>query len=146
MLAKVNLPKVWLAGFIGLAWLIAQVWSPLGPAFTWIGWALVGAGIALILWAALQFRRAATTIIPGKAPSALVSGGPYRYSRNPIYLADVLILAGIALIVGSPLALLLVVPFQQVMLRLFILPEEAILERDLGRAYTDFKVRVPRWI
>lgn len=145
-IAKFNLPPVWLIGFIALSWLIAQVWSPLGSVFDWIGWGLIGVGLAISVWAALVFRRAGTTIIPREAPSALVSRGPYRYSRNPIYLADLVILAGVALILGSPLALLLVVPFQQVLLRLFVLPEEAILARDLGRPFLDYKVRVQRWV
>ena len=57
-----------------------------------------------------------------------------------------MILAGVALILGSPLALILVIPFQQVLLRLFVLPEEAVLARDLGQPYRYFMARVPRWI
>ena len=59
--------------------------------------------------------------------------GPYSFSRNPIYLADLVILAGVALVVGAPLALILLVPFQQVLLRQFILPEEAV-RQPLGFA------------
>ena len=145
-LAKINVPPAWLLGFMALAWLIAQAWAPLGWFFIWIGWGLVAAALVFFVWAALQFRRAGTTIVPGEAPSALISGGPYRFSRNPIYLADLVILAGVALIVGSPLALVLVIPFQQVLLRLFVLPEEEILTRDLGQPYRSFTARVPRWI
>ena len=55
-----------------------------------------------------------------------------------------MILAGVALILGAPLALILLVPFRAVLLRLVILPEEAVLERDLGQAYLDYKARVRR--
>ncbi len=140
-----NSPPAWLAGFIAAAWGMARLWAPLGDALVWPGWALVAAGMALIVWSALAFRRVRTTIVPHQAPSALVESGPYRFSRNPIYLADLVILAGVALILGAPLALILLVPFREVLLRLFILPEEAVLERDLGRAYLDYKARVPRW-
>ncbi len=140
-----NTPPVWLIGFMAAAWGLARLWAPLGEALLWPGRGLVAAGIALIVWSALAFRRARTTIVPHQPPSALVEVGPYRFSRNPIYLADLLILAGAALILGAPLALILLVPFREVLRRLFILPEEAVLERDLGQPYLDFKVRVPRW-
>ena len=145
-LRRLNLPPVWLALFIALAWVVAQVSAPLGPALRWPGWALVVAGLGVMVWAALAFRRAGTPIMPGEAPSALVARGPYRFSRNPIYVADLAILAGAALILGAPLALLLLVPFQQVLLRLFVLPEEAVLERDLGQPYRDYRARVRRWL
>ncbi|MCH8169481.1 MAG: isoprenylcysteine carboxylmethyltransferase family protein [Proteobacteria bacterium] len=127
------------------AWGLARLWAPLGEALVWPGRGLVAAGIALIVWSALAFRQARTTIVPHRAPSALVEAGPYRFSRNPIYLADLVILAGAALILGAPLALILLAPFRAVLLRLFILPEEVVLERDLGPAYLDYKARVARW-
>jgi len=102
--------------------------------------------VALSVWAALSFRRVRTTIVPYQPPSALVTTGPYRFSRNPIYVADLMILAGAALVLGAPLALVLMVPFHQVLLRLFILPEEAVLRRELGQPYLDFQARVRRWI
>ena len=139
-----NTPPVWLTGFIVAAWGMARLWAPLGNALVWPGWALVVAGVALAVWSAVAFRRAGTTIVPHQAPSALVESGPYRFSRNPIYLADLVILAGVALILGAPLALILLAPFREVLLRLFILPEEAVLERDLGPAYLDYKARVRR--
>jgi protein-S-isoprenylcysteine O-methyltransferase Ste14 len=146
LLAKANYPPVWLLLFIAAAWGVARVSAPWGPAAAWSGWALIGAAAGLMVWAALAFRRARTTIVPHEPPSALVATGPYRFSRNPIYLADLAILAGAALVLGAPLALVLLAPFQQVLLRLFVLPEEALLERELGQPYRDFKARVRRWI
>lgn len=143
---RLNLPPVWLALFIALAWGIARLSAPLGDCLAWAGWALVALAVGLVLWAALAFRRAETSIVPHAAPSALVEAGPYRWSRNPIYVADLTILAGAALILGAPLALLLLVPFQQVLLRLFVLPEEAMLERELGQPYRDYNARVRRWL
>jgi protein-S-isoprenylcysteine O-methyltransferase Ste14 len=52
----------------------------------------------------------------------------------------------VALILGAPLALILLAPFHQVLLRLFILPEEAVLARELGQPYLEFKTRVRRWV
>ncbi len=139
-----NMPPVWLIGFMAAAWGLARLWAPLGDMLLWPGLGLVAVGIATIVWSALAFRRARTTIVPRQPPSALVEAGPYRFSRNPIYLADLVTLAGAALILGAPLALILLVPFREILLRLFILPEEAMLERDLGPAYLDYKARVPR--
>ena len=144
-LRLLNMPPVWLIGFMAAAWGLARLWAPLGEALLWPGRGLVAAGIVLIVWSALAFRRARTTIVPHQSPSALVEAGPYRFSRNPIYLADLAILAGVALILGAPLALVLLVPFREVLRRRFIRPEEAMLERDLGPAYLDYKARVRRW-
>ncbi|HSF94478.1 MAG TPA: isoprenylcysteine carboxylmethyltransferase family protein [Thermohalobaculum sp.] len=141
-----NLPPVWLLGFVAAAWGISRVTEPGPPLLVWAGAGLVLAALALMGWAVLAFRRARTTIVPRERPSALVAAGPYRFSRNPIYLADLAILAGAALILRAPVALVLLVPFQQVLLRLFILPEEAVLEQDLGQPYRDFKARVRRWL
>jgi protein-S-isoprenylcysteine O-methyltransferase Ste14 len=141
-----NLPPVWLAAFIAAAFGMAEFSAPFGDTLAWPGWILIGAGIALAAWSAVAFRKARTSIVPHRSPSALVDTGPYRFSRNPIYLADLVILAGAALILGAPLALILLVPFQQVLLRLFVLPEEALLTRELGRPYLDFKKRVRRWL
>jgi protein-S-isoprenylcysteine O-methyltransferase Ste14 len=112
----------------------------------WPGLALIAIGIALAVWSAVAFRQARTTIVPHQSPSALVDTGPYRFSRNPIYLADLVILAGAVLILGAPLGLILLVPFQQVLLLLFILPEEATLTREVGQPYLNFKARIRRWL
>ena len=141
-----NLPPVWLAAAIAGAWVLARIWAPLGNALVWPGYALIVAGLALAVWAAVAFRRARTTIVPHQSPSALVDTGPYRFSRNPIYLADLIILAGVALLLGAPLALIMLVPFYFVLLHLFILPEEAVLAQELGQPYLDFCARVRRWL
>ena len=142
----VNLPPVWMAGFMLLAWGISRM-TPPGPE--WLvhpGWTLVATGAAVAIWGIVTLRRAGTTVIPGERPNALAEAGPFRFSRNPIYLSDLLFVAGLALILRAPWAVFLVVPFQQVLQRLFILPEEAVLEQDLGQPYRDYKARVRRWI
>lgn len=146
MIARLNLPPVWLIGFMALAWGIAQIHAPWGDTAARFGWMMIGAAVALMLWAALAFARARTTIVPHQDPSALVATGPYRISRNPIYVADLVILAGWCLVVGAPLALVLLGPFYVVLNRLFVLPEEARLAAHFGTAYDDYRARVRRWI
>jgi protein-S-isoprenylcysteine O-methyltransferase Ste14 len=141
-----NYPPVWLVGFMALAWLIARVHAPWGGAYGVFGYILMGLGVAITVWSALAFRKSRTTIVPHQPPTALVRTGPYRFSRNPIYLADMVVLAGWCLALGSPWGLLLLVPFYFVLLRLFILPEEARLTAYLGKDYVSYRDEVRRWI
>ena len=146
LLGRLDYPPVWLGLFMAGAWGLALLWAPLGTVSAWIGIALVAASVALAVWAAAAFRRAGTTIVPHREPSALVESGPYRFSRNPIYLADLGILAGWSLWLGTPLGLLLLWPLKEILEQRFILPEEAVLTRDLGQPYLALKARVRRWI
>ncbi|MFK7942883.1 MAG: isoprenylcysteine carboxylmethyltransferase family protein [Paracoccaceae bacterium] len=146
MKPTLDYPPVWLIAFMGLAWGIAQVHAPFGDTLLWPGRLLIGAGIALAIWAALAFRHARTTIVPHAPPKALVDTGPFRYSRNPIYLADLVILAGWCVSLGAPLGLPLILPFWWVLTRRFIEPEEARLTKHLGTPYVEFCERVRRWL
>jgi len=145
-LRHLDWPPVWLGAFMVLAWLLGAIWAPLGEWPARAGYLVIAAGVALMLWAAVGFRRARTTIVPREAPSALVEGGPYRFSRNPIYLADLVILAGWALATGQPAGLVLLWPLAAVLERRFILPEEAMLDRHLGAPYRAYRLRVGRWL
>ncbi len=142
------MPPVWLALTIALSWLWAGVLP--GPAIgAWAGVAgpmLVIAGAGLILAAAWEFRRAATSIIPHQQPRALISGGVFRWTRNPIYLADVLILTGAVLFRDAVLPLLLVPAFVWILRVRFILPEEQRLRAAFPSAFPAYAERTRRWI
>lgn len=146
MKPTLDYPPVWLVGFMVVAWLISLVHAPLGSMLTYTGGALISGGVLLAIWAAFEFRRARTTIVPHQSPTALVDGGPFRFSRNPIYLADLIILAGWCLVLGAPVALLLLLPFARILTSRFILAEESRAEAALGESYVGFKARVRRWI
>lgn len=137
-------PPVWLAGFAALAWGQAQLWEL--PGLPLAGSVLAGAGFVLMAVAAWQFARARTTIVPHELPTTLVTTGIYGYSRNPIYLADVLILSGLCLIWGAWLSLILVPVFMLVIERRFIRLEEARLAASFGPAFKAWAARVRRWI
>jgi protein-S-isoprenylcysteine O-methyltransferase Ste14 len=139
-----DLPPVWLV--------LALVLTRLSP---WVlpGGPLVLPGVALFLLAGLltlaalvEFRRARTTFVPRKPPSALITTGVFRWTRNPIYLADGLILAGISLIWGKVLGLVLVLPFLWMIRQRFILGEEAGLRAEFGAAFDDYARRTRRWL
>lgn len=146
LLRHLDYPPVWLALFVALAWFMGHVWAPLGDWGVWPGRLLIAGGVGLAVWSALTFRRARTTIVPGAEPSALVETGPYRRSRNPIYLADLAILAGFCLVFGTVAALLLLIPFWRVLETRFIEPEERVLAEHLGEGYEAYRARVPRWL
>lgn len=111
-----------------------------------IGPILMLAGGALDVWAALLFRRAGTAIRPFQPALVLVGQGPYRFTRNPMYLGMVLLLIGLGFWLGS-LAPFLVVPlFVALIHRRFILAEEAFMERAFGAAYARYRASVRRWL
>jgi protein-S-isoprenylcysteine O-methyltransferase Ste14 len=118
------------------------------PGRSYVALGLAAAGLVLALVATLEFRRARTTINPlnPSAASALVVSGVYRYSRNPIYLGDMLILLGWAVFLANAVALLLAPLFVLYIDRFQIVPEERALERLFGDAYADYKVKVRRWL
>nr|MBA2578847.1 isoprenylcysteine carboxylmethyltransferase family protein [Euzebyaceae bacterium] len=78
--------------------------------------------------------------------TALVAAGPYRFTRNPMYLGLSAGTAGVALITGNPWVLALLVPAVGVADAAFIRPEERYLERTFGDAYRAYRTRVRRWI
>ena len=143
----IDLPPLWLALFVALGWAQAE-WLPFGSfgaAGDWIGACLVLAGLGLAVAAAVEFRRARTTIIPHEMPTAIVTSGVYRFSRNPIYLGDALILTGLGFRWDSVLALVLAPVFVAVITARFILPEEARLRARFGAEFDAWAARVRRW-
>lgn len=144
-----DLPPIWLAGFLAVGWGLSRA-APILPfetaAVAALGWALIGGGLGLAGWAALCFRRARTSIIPRSDAAALVASGPFRFSRNPIYLADLLILLSQGLILGSVWPFLLAPLFGLVITRRFIRPEEAMLRRRFPDAFARWSAAVRRWI
>ena len=93
-----------------------------------------------------EAMKARTTIIPREAPAALITGGIFRFSRNPIYLGDVLILAGVALIFGSVPGLILVPCLAWLLQERFIKGEEARLAEAFGSEFEAYMRATRRWI
>ncbi|MFL6959491.1 methyltransferase family protein [Nocardiopsis yanglingensis] len=109
---------------------------------------LVAIGVTLNLLPKLAFRRARTTVNPLRpaVASALVTQGVYRYTRNPMYLGQATVLAGVMLYLRSPVALLAVPLFVLYITRLQIVPEERALSVRFPEAYAAFRQRVRRWL
>jgi len=114
--------------------------------FRYTGIVLVVGALALVLWAAVLFQRAGTTIKPFQESSTLIASGPYRITRNPIYVGMVGALVGIAVLLGSVAPFLVVPAFAALIQSIFIRAEEAALERTFGRVFLDYKSKVRRWL
>ncbi len=140
-------PPVWTLAMVLLAALAgwALPWRGLGAAGAALGLGLALAGIALMAAAVAQMARARTTVIPRRAPSSLVTGGVFGFSRNPIYLGDALVIAGACLGFHAAYALPLVWVFMRVIQRRFIAGEEARLIEGFGAEYGLWAGRVGRW-
>lgn len=143
---EIDFPPVWLAGFAALGGVIGRVLPVVTPVNDMLGAALVVAGLLLMAVAAAQMLIARTTVIPRRDPDALVRTGVFRFSRNPIYLADAIVLAGLLIAWDALIALPLVAVFVVVIQRRFILDEEARLSRRFGDDYLDYTARVRRWL
>ncbi|MGF1445708.1 MAG: methyltransferase family protein [Pikeienuella sp.] len=146
LLKTLDLPPVWLVLFMGLAWFMAEVWAPLGDALLWPGRVLILAGLAVAVWAVFTLHRGGTTVIPHQEPGALVTAGPFAWSRNPIYVADLAILAGWCLTLGTVAGLVLLGGLYVVLESRFIRPEERRLAAAFGDDFAAYAARVRRWV
>jgi protein-S-isoprenylcysteine O-methyltransferase Ste14 len=111
-----------------------------------LGWSLLGGGMVLNGWFLRTIRKADVPIRTDKPVPRLTTEGPFRYSRNPSYLALAMIYAGIASLRNSLWTVLLLAPAVMVMQREVIGREERYLERTFGEEYLTYKVRVRRWV
>jgi protein-S-isoprenylcysteine O-methyltransferase Ste14 len=144
-------PPVLLAGILLAAWLLGRAapiaWPGVDDALARLaGYALGLAGVALFAWGMLTLRAARTTVLPHEGASRLVTNGPFRYRRNPIYLAEIFILLGLAELTKNIWLVILTPVFALLVTLLAILPEERHLEARFGDAYRDYKARTRRLI
>ncbi|MEB2345394.1 MAG: isoprenylcysteine carboxylmethyltransferase family protein [Deltaproteobacteria bacterium] len=117
------------------------------PACYWIGGGIVvGAVAGLGAWSVSLFRRGGQSENPWRPTTEIVERGPFRLTRNPMYLQMVLVCAGFAILLANGWILLLVPLVAWLLQRLAILPEEAYLEAKFGEAYLGYKRRVRRWL
>lgn len=119
--------------------------APMAPRLI-IGLSVLAAGFALNLSAVQRFRQAETTVLPWGRPTAFVTAGPYRFSRNPMYLGLSIGYVGLAITVGSLWAFLLLPAVLVAMVYGVIRREEAHLARRFGAQYEAYRARVRRWL
>jgi protein-S-isoprenylcysteine O-methyltransferase Ste14 len=115
-------------------------------AARFIGLGLGGAGFALIIWAAMTLWRHKTTVLPHRGVADLVTDGPFRWRRNPIYIGDALVLLGVAEMTKNIWFAILVPVFMALVTWLAILPEERYLAAKFGARWQEYRERTRRWI
>ncbi len=143
------LPPVFFLGGLLLQWglhislpivrVVPEAWTPLGmiPML---------AGLGVVVAAALQFKKAETAIKPFERASALVTGGVFGVSRNPMYLAMIVIQIGAAFGLGTLTTFFVPPALVWLLTRKFIEREEAALSQTFGAEYDRYKSRVRRWL
>ncbi len=110
------------------------------------GAVLIAGGLWMNVWASGHFDRLKTTILPFGEPGQLTTEGLFRVTRNPMYLGGVVLLTGLAILLGSLSPWLMIPVFVWVISIQFIRAEEEILERRFGRQYIEYTERVKRWL
>lgn len=146
----IDIPPVWLLAAVIATWFIGQA-QPFGlsldfPITQLLGGLLVGAGIILMALAAMEMRKQRTTIIPHKEADSLVTSGIFKRTRNPIYLGDAAILAGLALRWDAVLAIVLVPIFIWIIEKRFIILEENMLRRKFRADFAHYEQKTRRWV
>lgn len=142
-------PPLVLLGAIALSWIMDWIWE--FPVFhpgvhLWLGWTLFLGALAVAIWCVTIFRGADTAIPPWETTTTIVSQGPYRFSRNPIYLCMLVALAGVSSLFNTGWGFVLEVPFFLYLRYYVIEKEEAYLETKFKESYLKYKKTTRRWV
>ena len=142
-------PLAWglavVAGF-ALNWLVPLPFLPAGFPAGWLGAMVFVLALGLFAWAILTITRAGSNVPTNRPTISIVESGPYRFTRNPIYLGMFLGLIGLAIAFDNLWLLLMLVPFALVIRYGVVAREEAYLERRFGDVYLGYRLRVRRWL
>lgn len=141
-------PLVYFAALAGAWWLnrVMPIQMESGQIGVMLGWGLIALGFAGFAWALWAIGSHRTTINPYKAATTLVTTGPFHFSRNPIYVSDWLVYAGITLLLQSAWPIV-IAPLVWFLMRYAVIRhEEAHLQAKFGAAYTDYCKSTRRWL
>ena len=116
------------------------------PLNGWLGPTFIGLGVILVALCFRSFRKAKTEPRPDRPTTAIVCAGPYRFSRNPMYVAASLVQIGIGIWVNSIWIIAMLIPALIVVSYGVISREERYLERKFGEGYLGYKTSVRRWL
>lgn len=141
-------PLPCLLGVLG-GWACDWIWPwPIAsyPLALAAGALLIAMVVALSFASAKAFKHHNTPADPARETTAVIDTGPFRYSRNPAYLAAVLLQAGIGCWLNTVWILIAVLPALIAIHYIVVIREEHYLEARFGAEYLDYKIRVRRWI
>jgi protein-S-isoprenylcysteine O-methyltransferase Ste14 len=142
-------PLAWgLAVIAGLAlnWLVPLPLLPVDVSAGWLGAMVFVLALALFAWAIVTMTRAGSNVPTNRPTTTIVESGPYRFTRNPIYLGMFLGLVGLAITFDNLWLLMTLVPFALVIRYGVVAREEAYLDRKFGNGYRGYRSRVRRWL
>ena len=143
-------PPVLFLGAVVAGWLLQRTWPLAWPGLDdlparLVGWGFVGGGFGLAGWALLTMLRDSAEFRPHAEATVLVTSGPFRHLRNPMYLGYALILLGISDTAQNVWITIMTPVFAAAVTWLAILPEERHLEAKFGDAYREYKESSRRW-
>jgi protein-S-isoprenylcysteine O-methyltransferase Ste14 len=141
-------PGIPAAGLL-IGWLLGKLWPfpfLMSTWTRWIEWPLFVIAPCLAVWAVVTFRRHKTVVDPRGKVVTIVTAGPYRFTRNPMYVALMLLYIAGTLAIGNLWVAILLVPVFLALNNGVIGPEERYLQAAFGEQYTSYQSRVRRWI
>ncbi len=142
-------PLAWgLAVIAGLAlnWLLPMPFLPVDLPAGWLGAMVFAFALALFAWAIVTMTRAGSNVPTNRPTTTIVEQGPYRFTRNPIYLGMFLGLTSLSIAFNNLWLLIMLAPFALVIRYGVVAREEAYLERKFGDGYRHYRSRVRRWL
>jgi len=145
----IALPPLVYATALGIVLVLRWLWPlPLAsyPAALWLGIGLTVLGAAMGLWGRRTMEAAGTNVNPYRPTTVLVTSGPFRFSRNPLYVSLTLLFLGISLVLNTWWGPVVLVPVLILMHRGVVSREERYLERKFGESYVRYKSRVRRYL
>ena len=136
------------AVIVGLAlnWFVPLPFLPADLPAGWLGAMVFVLALALLAWAIVTITRAGSNVPTNLPTTTIVESGPYRFTRNPIYLGMFLGLIGLAIAFDNLWLLMMLAPFALVIRYGVVAREEAYLERKFGDVYRGYRSRVRRWL
>lgn len=114
--------------------------------YAYFGFVLITVGILLNIWPDSLLKKEKTTVKPHETPSNLITAGPFRISRHPMYLGMDMILLDLSIFLGSLITFVFPISFIILMELMFIPFEEQNLERIFGKKYFEYNKKIRRWI
>ena len=131
---------------LALNWLVPLPFLPAVLPAGWLGAVVFLVAVTLLAWAIVTITRASSNVPTNLPSTTIVESGPYRFTRNPIYLGMLLGLIGLAIAFDNLWLLMMLVPFALVIRYGVVAREEAYLERKFGDVYRAYLSRVRRWL
>ncbi len=133
-----------------LCMILLNYYVPIGRwlnyPWRYLGIALIILGFTLGLGSGLYFRKLGTNPKPGAKATLIVTKGPFKYTRNPMYLGLMTIIIGVSILLGTFSPLFLIPILFLILHTQFVLREEKLMEKWFGKPYLDYKNKTPRWL